>query len=183
MNVEEMIEELKKLDPKLEITDGHDSLYSIEVLPGYYDGCFTKLYQDKNKDCYNVIGCKIEADEYKVKLHFMGWSEVLENDPDAVVEMNEYTKKYYEEVEKYRTYIKELFKKSLEEMRAQVFEKIKEYKIVQSKKDTIGHYNVMSYLLPDGTLDKMCQGHCEAVLKTESFKPIERDDYIYWEIQ
>ena len=63
MNVGELIEQLKNLDPNLEITDGRDALYSLEVLPGYYDGCFTKLYQDKDDEDYNITSCRIEEKE------------------------------------------------------------------------------------------------------------------------
>ena len=77
MKVHQLIKELSKLDPNLEVTDGNAGLHYIDVLPAWYDGCYTKL---KTNDEDEIIGAKIESEGHKVKLIFrsmesLTWSE------------------------------------------------------------------------------------------------------------
>jgi hypothetical protein len=123
MKVRELIKELEKLDPELDVTDGTQAAYYVDVMPGYYDGCFTRLYRDDKKlPYYNVTGCKIIGKENKVVLRFMGWDDVIGNDTNVKVEFDEFSQKYVEDVEKYRAEMLE-FEKQLAK---QCFEKVKE---------------------------------------------------------
>jgi len=105
MKVKELMEVLSKLDPELEVTDGVSSLYTVEVLPAYYDGCYTKLKQDHSLDpYYNIVGARIESEGMKVRLRFLGWEDVIA-DGCTDIEYTNYSEKYRMGVE---NFIKEM---------------------------------------------------------------------------
>jgi hypothetical protein len=190
MLVKELIEKLKTFDQDIEVTDGNSSLYSICVEPGYWDGCFTKLYQDKSRDDYNVTGCKIVATESKLVLSFMDWEDVLANDPEYPVDYDsKYTEeKYKERVDRYRTKLTRLNEDFNKMFFGEVAHKLLlGYKIVQPKTERIGVYNQMWYIKDDETElrqeNKLRQGDCAAVIEMGRFEHIEKEDYIYWQIK
>ena len=181
MNVKELIEKLKDFPEYTEVTDGAASLYSVEILPAYYDGCYTKLYQNKEYDVWNITGCKIESVGNKLKLSFLDWEDVIENKPDAIVVYDSYSKKYEEGVEKHREKIKRIYRELNEKMFAEVaYKLLHDYQIIQPLDTKIGHYNEMWYIKGEEKV-RLKQGECAVVLEMNRFTPIQKEDYVYWQ--
>lgn len=156
------------------------------VLPAYYDGCYVKLKQDHSRNDYNIIGAKIESEGDKVKLDFIDAESLAweHEDDDDFFEYTEHSASWKDTIESNKKRAIEVKKELLDKSTHEVLERIKDgTKIIQSKNDPIGHYNVMSYLEESGCQERMMQGHCGAVLKSGFFNHIEKEDYIYWELK
>lgn len=89
MKTKDLIERLNKEDPtgEAEVVVGTRDIFFAEALPMYYDGTPIILIRDKSKaPYYDVKGFKVGSSGTKVKLHLMGMDDVIENDPDCIVE-------------------------------------------------------------------------------------------------
>ncbi len=74
MKTKDLIKELMKLDPTgdIDVCIGNAAIYSIEKLPGYYDGAFERLIQDHSLDpYYNIVGAEYIRNEQKICLNKM----------------------------------------------------------------------------------------------------------------
>ena len=89
LKTKELILQLQEADPTGE---GHvfagDEVYSVEVLPFYYDGQPDILILNENeKRYYNVIGIRqITSKDYKIRLNTLGMEDVLyDTDCDEMI--------------------------------------------------------------------------------------------------
>lgn len=107
MKVKELIENLKKCDPEAEVIADGMAIFFIEEQPGYYDGSYQVLIQDKNNPYYNIKGVEFTRAFKKVKLHLMNFEDVIhafddENYINSLIfkfdqSLDEKTKKQYEQ--------------------------------------------------------------------------------------
>lgn len=103
MKTSELIKQLKKEDPDgtSEVVVDGEPIYFVEHLEGYYDGHYEVLLQDHSQDPhYNIVGTKFTREKSKVRLHIMGYKEVLLDDPDAKMEIDESIGRWKEEIQK-----------------------------------------------------------------------------------
>lgn len=96
MKVKELIERLQEVSQELDITDGDAALYKIEIQPAYYDGCFTRLIQNNSVNGAEIVGVGL-----KVKLVFLSWKDVLDNNHNAIIQYDDISKDYKDIVKKH----------------------------------------------------------------------------------
>jgi hypothetical protein len=89
MTTNELIQKLKEIDPdgKLQINIEGKAIYTVELLPAYYDGDTIELIQDKDCKFYNVEGVKITDEGKKIRLFLLDEEDVIWNNPDAIVDL------------------------------------------------------------------------------------------------
>jgi hypothetical protein len=95
---------LQKEDPsgETEVCIDNLDIYFAERLEAYWDGRLQLLVHDEAKrgKCYSIVGAKVTSKGSKIRLHYMGVEDVIDNDPDAPVDLseigNEETKKEWE---------------------------------------------------------------------------------------
>jgi hypothetical protein len=89
MKTKDLIERLNKEDPtgEAEVVVGTRDIFFAEALPMYYDGTPIILIRDKSKEpYYDITGFRMGSSGTKIKLHLMDYEDVIENDPDCIVE-------------------------------------------------------------------------------------------------
>lgn len=78
MKVKELIEQLSKCDPEAEVIAEGKCIYFIEELPGYYDGSYQVLIQDKSSPYFNIKGVEFTRANKKVRLNMMDFEDVIQ---------------------------------------------------------------------------------------------------------
>jgi hypothetical protein len=71
MKTKELIKQLQELDPTGEVEvciNNTSDIFTIDLLPAYYDGKLTVLKRDLTKECYNITGIEIKAEGQKISL-------------------------------------------------------------------------------------------------------------------
>lgn len=90
MKVKELIQQLQELDPsgETEVSCGNHDIWTVEMLPAYYDGRLQLLIRDPEKtgECFDIIGAKYVSKGQKIKLTSMGVTDVLWDNPDAEID-------------------------------------------------------------------------------------------------
>jgi hypothetical protein len=90
MKTKELIKQLQELDPtgETEVSCGNHDIWIVEMLPAYYDGRLQLLIRDPELTgkCFDIIGAKYVSKGQKIKLTSMGVTDVLWDNPDAIVE-------------------------------------------------------------------------------------------------
>jgi hypothetical protein len=114
----ELIRLLMEQDPsgETEVSVGNHDIYFIERQPAYWDGSLQRIIIDESKKpYYSVVGAKVVSSGFKLTLHTMGVEDVLENEPDAPVDLSDleaHMPDSYEDwkrrVENYRNEIKQI---------------------------------------------------------------------------
>lgn len=79
MKTKDLILELQKCDPNAEVVVGGEPIFFIEQLPGYYDGSYQKLIQNKSKN-YNIKGIEFTRAGTKVKIHCLSVEDIIWNE-------------------------------------------------------------------------------------------------------
>ena len=96
MKTKELVTKLQEADPGGEaecVVKGAD-IYWLEKLPMYYDGCPNILIKDENISYYNIKGFRSSCTGEKVVLHLMHAEDIIETDPDCIVELDEYSERH-----------------------------------------------------------------------------------------
>lgn len=105
MKSKELIEALQQLDPtgETEVSVGNHPIWYVEDLPAFYDGYLQVLIRDKSKEpYYDITGAKYVGEGRKISIHTMGVTDLLWNDPEAIVEYNGGSIRYKETDEQTR---------------------------------------------------------------------------------
>lgn len=84
MKTKELIKLLQEADPSGESTVNcnRDPIYAVEGLPGYYDGPYTELIRDDERQrqgFYSVVGFRIRRDGDKVRIQTMPLEDCIWN--------------------------------------------------------------------------------------------------------
>jgi hypothetical protein len=87
MTTAELIRQLQEADPtgELEVTVGKTAIHFLQVLPGYYDGCYQVLKTDPSNEYYNVVGAEIRGSGKHVCIETHSIREALWDEPDMPV--------------------------------------------------------------------------------------------------
>lgn len=101
MKTKDVIAMLQKEDPsgELECCVGNADIFTIEKMPGYWDGCLQVLVRDPSKKpYYDIVGGKFIGGCTKVNIRTLSIFDAVGNDPKFKVEYDsDSTKKKYEE--------------------------------------------------------------------------------------
>lgn len=92
MKSKELIRLLQEADPtgEVEVGVGNIDIFSVEPMPAYYDGRFQKLIRDEKLAPYfDVVGAKYCSHGSKIKLIPMSVTDVLWDNPDALIDYSE----------------------------------------------------------------------------------------------
>lgn len=92
MKTKELIAALQAADPsgEIEVCVDNKDIYFAEVVEAYWDGRLQRIVIDESKKpYYSVVGAKVLASGNKLRLHTMGVEDVLDNDPDAPVDLTD----------------------------------------------------------------------------------------------
>ena len=114
MKTNELIRKLTEADPsgELEVTVGKTDIFFLQVLPGYYDGCYQTLKRDPELEekCYDVIGAEIRSESRHVCINTLGVCDALLDNPDLPVSFDgEYAERHYASiVEKWRSEMRKI---------------------------------------------------------------------------
>lgn len=115
MKTKELIRRLQEEDPTGEeeviLSDGSD-IFTLESIPGYWDGCYTTLIRDPSKlPYYDIIGAKYRSDGDKIRIRGMNWEDVLWDHPEYPVEVIDTfcAKRMQNEVDKVREEIRQFY--------------------------------------------------------------------------
>ena len=109
MKTKDLIRRLQAADPsgELDVTIGKADIWYIEVLPGYYDGCYQVLKRDDalEDEGYNLVGAEIRAKGQHICLNSYSVKEMLWSYPDLPVtyDGDSARKKYEASVAEWRT--------------------------------------------------------------------------------
>lgn len=89
MKTSDLIRRLQEEDPTgdAEVCIGKYDIHFVSRQPSYYDGYHTILVRDASKTGYNITGAIINYVGVKIKLHVMDAEDVIDNNPDAPVEV------------------------------------------------------------------------------------------------
>lgn len=91
MKTKELIQRLQDADPSGElevVADDNSDIHFVERQPGYHDGCGQALIRDETKFGYNILGVRIFSGGWKIRLHVASIQEVLDHNPDAVIDLS-----------------------------------------------------------------------------------------------
>jgi|SRR5208337_1700100 len=106
MKSKELIKQLQYLDPKgeTEVSCGNHDIWTVDMEPAYYDGRLQLLIRDPEKTgkYFDIIGAKYVSKGYKIVLTSMGVTDVLWDNPDAIIEYPFGEERYREGDEKTR---------------------------------------------------------------------------------
>ena len=90
MKTKDLIKELQEADPsgELEVCVGNIDIWTVTVLPAYYDGKLQVLKRDPalTGKCYDIIGGKYVSGGSKVVLEPMSITDVLWDNPEAEID-------------------------------------------------------------------------------------------------
>lgn len=114
MKTKDLIKMLQDVDPsgETEVCVDNLDIYFAERKPAYWDGRLQLLIRDESKKpFYHVAGAKVISSGDKIELHTMGVEDVIENDPDAIVDLTD--------IEKNMSSTFEEWKKRIENWRAE----------------------------------------------------------------
>jgi hypothetical protein len=92
MKTRELIDQLQRADPsgELEVIADGTPVYFVSRQDAYYDGPLEMLIHDDSKrPYYSIVGYKVTQRGQKVRLHLMGLSDVLLDEPEAPVDLSE----------------------------------------------------------------------------------------------
>jgi hypothetical protein len=93
MKNKELIAILQQYDPDIEVCVDNYDIYFVDKVEAYWDGRLQRLVLDESKKPhYHVVGAKVACSGWKLRLHTMGVSDVLLNDPDAPVDLSDLEK-------------------------------------------------------------------------------------------
>jgi hypothetical protein len=187
MKIKEAIQILQRMDQDLDITDGSAALYYIDVLPAYYDGCYTRLKQDESiADQYNIVGAKIISEGYKCVLHFMGAKTLCWE--DGAIENSNFFEYDDNSKMKEKRFIDAEIRHSRacnEEIRAKFLKDAKDIasrsKIIQTAENSTGDYSFWEDAGDDG-LVRLGFGVEREIVESGLFERIENDTYYEWRL-
>lgn len=122
MKTNELIKQLRAADPEgqLDVVVGGTAIYTVEVLPGYYDGAYEHLVQEpEDSPYYNIRGGIISKTGYKVVLGIVSLEDALfdceasgDYFPICLEGMSEQSEERYRaEIAKWRKEAREFYEK------------------------------------------------------------------------
>lgn len=88
MKTKELIRLLQKVDPsgETECNCNGEDIWTVEGLPGYYDGSYQVLIRDPAQaPFYDITGVKVTREGNKVCIRTMSIEEVIYDDIDAEI--------------------------------------------------------------------------------------------------
>lgn len=176
--------------------------FCAERKPGYYDGAYSYIDEDGNY--------VISKEGGKVDIHCIDLEDFVWDNDDALKKIKfkgikkEDQREYMEQAEKYARQSAASNRSITDQYLREVLEKMREgWVVVQPDHEPVGHYNVMWFMkdpskfkekhdkkkgwigcrYEDENQDIMCQGECQAILKSGFFKPMPDPDnkLIRWE--
>ncbi len=93
MKTKELIERLQDADStgELEVCVENKDIYFVERKEAYWDGRLQRIICDPELrgKCYSVVDGKIVSSGHKVELILMGIEDIIENDPDAPIDLSD----------------------------------------------------------------------------------------------
>ncbi len=98
MKSKELIKILQELDPtgEIEVVVGCEDIYFGEKAPMYYDGIPAILIRDESKaPNYDIVGFKMTSSGYKIIIHTVSIEDIISEDPNCIVDLDEYAEKHY----------------------------------------------------------------------------------------
>jgi uncharacterized protein YjgD (DUF1641 family) len=181
-----LIELLQKEDPsgELDVTVENEDIFSIDVLEGYWDGCYEILERDETKQCYNVTGAQYRSDGTKLRIRTLGIYDALLNNPNLPVKVvdifNE--KRMEDRISTMREDVRNIIEELDQQIFYKVMNKIKDgHRIFQKKEDKVGVFFVMFWDKNDKK--RLVSGECKTILKSGFFKHFDHDDkLIEWKL-
>jgi hypothetical protein len=189
MKIEEVIEELQKIQklyPGIDVTDGSAAVYFVDVLPAWYDWCYTRLRQDESiTDEYNIIGAKIISEGDKCVFHFMSARDLCAMD-DAM-----WSPDYFEYDENSRMKEKRIIDEQIE--LAKATERVilhnkmkmesgiqKGAKVIQAEKGSLYHF----YRVFEGGIREKIQPEIAGMMVVCGFfDEIDMGEYVEWKFK
>lgn len=124
MTTAELIKKLQEIDPEgtTPVCVGNEEIYTAAREPAYWDGRLERHIIDESKrPYYCIVGGKIVSSGKKVELYPMGIDAILENDPDAPIDITdcgseESAKDWGARIERRRAQVKKIKKEVEEEL-------------------------------------------------------------------
>lgn len=182
MKVKDLIKLLKEVDQECHIRINGMMPIDIEQKPGYWDGPYE--YMEDDKLIFSTHGDKVDIQTLDVEdwvwENFSDWEDKIEfrytySDNSKEREVREHLSRVAKEAAEYD-------KHSIEEFSKFVADKIKDgWKVVQNDTE-VGRYNTMFFTKPLHRKIQLRQGDCHAIIRG-SFKPKVKKDCIEWELK
>ena len=190
MKVAEIIKQLQELDPTgtVEVCTDKGAIHFFNLLPGYWDGPCLYFEPSANFPSKMFVSEKMEQKIVirTIELEDYFW-DVDANTDKIILDVHESSEAGYKRnFDEWRREFEKVNKEQFQEMFVTVLNKLKAGHRVFQTDPRIGVCNVMFWEKDGKVVDKLCQGHCEIVIKSGYFKhrqpvTIKDGDKIYWD--
>lgn len=177
-----LIEILQDLDPsgETEVTAGGGDIFSVEILPAYWDGSLNVLIRDPSKaPYYDVIGMEEIRTGNKIRLNIMGLDDVIFDDQKDEGLYKGVSKRFQELVTQY----KQQRDKILKDCDLALFTEFchTEFSLPKTSNEIVCFFNTYEKIIREAKPDKIPNGKSIKDLAFENWRDLFscQDDILF----